>query len=1261
VRTAVVLALAALPAAATAQQLVLAPLPRFRAARASEATARADLDAGLTRALRRAVAAAQLQTSALAGRRQHLRSDAFVFGDATIARTVLGAWAHVHHALAVSIGGGGFEFADRHGSITTAEVAWHHSARIGVVVLASSKRAQHPRALAREYAGLADGPLRTPLPTTAWGRVLAQIRPNGTVSEQTALAAFAVAYGGLPGVKPPSERRTTIESGTQASEWIRPYIHRLSQRRQRIIDERLGLPLPDQAAHAADYDDPGFHQDAETQSLADDAIIAYQPLLGHAMTMKVVAGQTTTNDPVYADTLAFDQHGGATGKPVLCRIRLTPVGQSQSLPFQRLVIAHEVFHCFQYDMRTSPWTPMPAWITEGTADWAALTIVPVTWETGGGNVKVYIGSPGTPLFQRSYDAVGFWGHVQDTVPGLFNRFAAIFNATSSYTAFSATGASSSTFLDSWGSSFLRYPGGLGGIPWHMFSPIVPPDLSQLATPADTINGSGLASAPAGATAVYVVNAPAGEPLEHIAMQGWGRLSPVNNYLESDLRDSWFCTDAGGCMCPPGDTSEIPAYHLLGPHTALALSGDPSDPAGSFADLTSYSLDHFCHPKASPHQGATGVSNGDPYLTTFDGGGYGFQAAGEFTLVKSTVDDLEIQSRQVPYPERVLGSLGHQVLALNTAFAVRDGAETVEIDKGSPLALYIDKHRRRPRAGQTIRLRGGGRVRYGSKQTIVTWRDGTRARVFSIGDEGVNLATRPARKRAGLLRGLFGNDNGRVDDDFVGRGGRSYPHSAILHVGLFGGPKHSEHVDYRQFGQTWRVQRGHSLFVYPPGKHFGSYTILSFPHKIIWPGLLGRRTRRRAQAACRRAHVTNANLLAGCTLDVGATGDRIFASTTGTLQHDAGIPGSGTQGQPTGPATSDIGWAELSPEPETHAAVPAIESVGGGQAVIAYARNSDQSIVATTFGAGSHGITGVTKTVPFAHWQTIQNPVLLPKPGGGAQVILDGVHSGNTDPLNGTVIVPRNADGSFGTPTNLSASQCCITSATLAADGTTPIWLNAFGNELVVTSGATEHDETSAAPAPPYQPVLGRDHIGRLWLAWYSWSGTHDGLYMMRLDPQTGAALGSAQLAPDSDLGVNEIYAPTPIACAQTCRLLYANEIGGSEKLVSWAPGESQPTEVAPGIIAGHPQSQEGIVGAYTSDGRLWVAWTDAETTREWATLGDARGHGGPPIEVELRPHGFVTPGQNAAVAIGERLLLATDWGNHAGQTTVWATAVNPPR
>jgi hypothetical protein len=176
---------------------------------------------------------------------------------------------------------------------------------------------------------------------------------------------------------------------------------------------------------------------------------------------------------------------------------------------------------------------------------------------------------------------------------------------------------------------------------------------------------------------------------------------------------------------------------------------------------------------------------------------------------------------VPYPFSTFPQWAHS-LAMNTAFAMRDGGATVEVDKGSPLVLYIDHRRRHPLSGQTIALPGGGplpgggRVKYGAVQTVVTWRDGTRAAVFSIGNEGVNIAVAPSARRAGLLRGLLGVDDGHVGDDFIGRDGRRYNPDQIQSVGLFAYTPADIHTLLTGFGRTWRITQRESLFVYPPG-------------------------------------------------------------------------------------------------------------------------------------------------------------------------------------------------------------------------------------------------------------------------------------------------------------------------------------------------------------------------------------------------------------------------------------------------------------
>src|SRR5207253_10094231 len=102
-------------------------------------------------------------------------------------------------------------------------------------------------------------------------------------------------------------------------------------------------------------------------------------------------------------------------------------------------------------------------------------------------------------------------------------------------------------------------------------------------------------------------------------------------------------------------------------------------------------------------GGCGSTNGDPHMRTIDGRAYDFQAAGEFTLVRSTRDDLEIQARQEPYPLS-------QFVSINSALAMRVGRAVVEVDRGLPPVVRVDKRPVRIPNRRVLLLPGGGGVR-----------------------------------------------------------------------------------------------------------------------------------------------------------------------------------------------------------------------------------------------------------------------------------------------------------------------------------------------------------------------------------------------------------------------------------------------------------------------------------------------------------------------------------------------------------------------
>lgn len=739
----------------------------------------------------------------------------------------------------------------------------------------------------------------------------------------------------------------------------------------------------------------------------------------------------------------------------------------------------------------------------------------------------------------------------------------------------------------------------------------------------------------------------------------------DRYNYTDLRDAWFCTQAS-CTCPPRSTGHIPLTRPLDPDALLGLSGDPL--TNTQGEVTSYTIDQLCHPQPPPPpggggtggsggsggSGGTGVDNGDPYVTTFDNAGYGFQQAGEFTLVKSTRDRLQVQARMQPYTRPTPVPAWVHSLAMNTAFAMRVGRAVVEVDRGPHLVLYVNKRRQRMRQGQLLGLRGGGHVRYGQDYTLITWSDGTTAQVLSSGTEGVNLAMHPARDRRGRLAGLLGNADGNTADDFRSRSGHRLDAHVIESVDLFGGTPAAEQVAYKQFGGSWRITQRESLFVYPRGQTTRSYNVRNFPRNIIsLAGLGGAGARARAEAICRAAGVTNASLLTGCILDEGATGSHQFAISDGNLQSTATIPSSG-------PIVSRVPWSRLSLKPDSSSILaPTLATAGAGSLVGAYQNSTDGSVEADTFNAGASGVSAISRVAALSGWSSIGDPVLFAKPGGGLQLIMAGLHSATTgDGLNGTVIATRNPDGSFGAPSLASpAVYLDVSSAVLASDGSTPLWAGPQGGLTVYrgASNAAPNDLSADSPGTSYSPTLAYDSTGRLWLAWYvlADNAAQNGIHLMQLDPATGAAAAPAIQVPQS--GSIDNQTPTlSLVCAQSCRVVYEAPGTSTESVASWAPGEAGPTT----LFDGRGQSVRNVVTARAPDGRVWISWTDVAGERLYAKLGDALGAGGTVVQLPL-PAGFTMPEHGAAATVGESLVLESNW--LAGSANaVWATAVSPP-
>lgn len=200
----------------------------------------------------------------------------------------------------------------------------------------------------------------------------------------------------------------------------------------------------------------------------------------------------------------------------------------------------------------------------------------------------------------------------------------------------------------------------------------------------------------------------------------------------------------------------------------------------------------------------GIAWGDVHFVTFDGRAYDLQSVGEFILVKSTVDDWQIQTRQEAL-------VNNPSVSVNTAFATKvDGRKVVfnkflENDK----KIKIDGNQVTLTSGQSLTI-GNSKIERQNNVYTLTYAgvDG----IISTADDdqliaqdngaSVEITVFPSNSRATLLQGLLGNADGNSSNDFALRDG------SLLSSNLTWKEIHGK------YGYDWRVREYESLFDTP---------------------------------------------------------------------------------------------------------------------------------------------------------------------------------------------------------------------------------------------------------------------------------------------------------------------------------------------------------------------------------------------------------------------------------------------------------------
>lgn len=254
----------------------------------------------------------------------------------------------------------------------------------------------------------------------------------------------------------------------------------------------------------------------------------------------------------------------------------------------------------------------------------------------------------------------------------------------------------------------------------------------------------------------------------------------------------------------------------------------------------------------------GSSTGDPHLRTFDGVAYDFQGAGEYVMVKSSIDDFEVQARMIPW------NSGRRV-SVNRAVALKASGDRIGIYIiERELTVLVNGELLDASSQSTHRLPGGARLVMKRGRVEVFWDNGTR--VSAAGSSSwISLRIQPSNAHFGTLSGLLGNFDGDRSNEFASSSGEA--------VDIFD----SFNNLYDIYGESWRVTHDTTLFDYFDNESLELFADRSFPSGTTTEASLRREfgdvEYQTAKEKC-RGFVSDGARLSACILDILVTGEDI---------------------------------------------------------------------------------------------------------------------------------------------------------------------------------------------------------------------------------------------------------------------------------------------------------------------------------------------------------------------------------------------------
>jgi hypothetical protein len=447
--------------------------------------------------------------------------------------------------------------------------------------------------------GVTAGHRTSPAASTAWARTLSRIKPDGTVDTATALAAFSLAIGPVPGAQPLPGPAQTIPSGTLAAQWVLGHWGQLTPGQQDAVLTDLGVPKPD-TRNSSKPEIPCL-----TADTAGAAPYRAQ-LAGIENDIAAHMGNGPFSPDVYIGVNNVQLAGADAGMYTIgchgdrpgCTIHINPLVAKGSFPAGDVhdFLIHELLHCYLFLQVGDAYLTMPSWYVEGVPSWG-MNVLGSGSNTESSFWRDYLDTPDTPVFARSYDALGFFAHLAETGHDVWHEIVPAGKAirgggsAAGWRAF----APGTAFLDSWGSGYAqgRYP----GTAWRTGGPNLPSYQGPV-TQAEVGNGQTFTVRSAGAaTAISHLDLDAQVVL--VTGTGNGRFS-LDDGSDATLAEAAGAVYSTGSpdACPAGTNGgSATLTHISSGSHYIAVSGGLN--AGQVS-IQGLSLAAYCaRPPARP--------------------------------------------------------------------------------------------------------------------------------------------------------------------------------------------------------------------------------------------------------------------------------------------------------------------------------------------------------------------------------------------------------------------------------------------------------------------------------------------------------------------------------------------------------------------------------------------------------------------------------------------------------------------------------------